>query len=63
MALPTAVAMFEVGPRDGLQNEPHEVDTALKVALIGRLAACGLVAIESTSFVSPKRVQIGRAHV
>ncbi|HJM61975.1 MAG TPA: hydroxymethylglutaryl-CoA lyase [Alphaproteobacteria bacterium] len=56
MALPTAVAMFEVGPRDGLQNEPHEVDTALKVALIGRLAACGLVAIESTSFVSPKRV-------
>jgi hydroxymethylglutaryl-CoA lyase len=56
MALPTAVTMFEVGPRDGLQNEPHEVDTALKVALIDRLAVCGLGAIESTSFVSPKWV-------
>ena len=56
MALPTAVTMFEVGPRDGLQNEPHEVDTALKVALIDRLTVCGLGAIESTSFVSPKWV-------
>jgi len=48
--------MFEVGPRDGLQNEAGEVTTATKVELIDRLAACGLSAIESTSFVSPKWV-------
>ena len=48
--------MFEVGPRDGLQNESGEVTTATKLELIDRLAACGLSAIESTSFVSPKWV-------
>ncbi len=56
MALSASVAMFEVGPRDGLQNEAGEVTTATKVELIDRLAACGLSAIESTSFVSPKWV-------
>jgi hydroxymethylglutaryl-CoA lyase len=44
----------EVGPRDGLQNEPGEVPTAVKVELIERLADAGLPAVEATAFVSPK---------
>jgi hydroxymethylglutaryl-CoA lyase len=56
MALPQGVRIFEVGPRDGLQNEPGQVPTATKVALIDRLAAAGLTAIEATAFVSPKWV-------
>jgi hydroxymethylglutaryl-CoA lyase len=44
----------EVGPRDGLQNEPGEVPTAVKVELIERLAEAGLPAVEATAFVSPK---------
>jgi hydroxymethylglutaryl-CoA lyase len=56
MALPKSVRLFEVGPRDGLQNEPHDVTTAIKIELVDRLAACGLSTIESTSFVSPKWV-------
>jgi hydroxymethylglutaryl-CoA lyase len=54
MALPTHVKMVEVGPRDGLQNEPGTVSTETKVALIDRLSECGLSTIEATSFVSPK---------
>jgi hydroxymethylglutaryl-CoA lyase len=49
--LPSAVRIREVGPRDGLQNEPEIVDTASKVALIERLARSGLRRIEVTSFV------------
>lgn len=56
MGLPQSVKIFEVGPRDGLQNEPTPVDTETKVALIERLAAAGVQAIESGSFVSPKWV-------
>jgi hydroxymethylglutaryl-CoA lyase len=56
MGLPSRVRIVEVGPRDGLQNEPAQVPTATKVALIDRLSACGLETIESTSFVSPKWV-------
>ncbi len=48
------VRIVEVGPRDGLQNEPREVPTAVKVELIERLAAAGLPAVEATAFVSPK---------
>src|SRR5690606_12705294 len=44
------------GPRDGLQNEPGEVPTAVKVELIERLADAGLPAVEATAFVSPKWV-------
>jgi len=51
-----AVRIVEVGPRDGLQNEPREVPTATKVELIERLAAAGLPAVEATAFVSPKWV-------
>ncbi len=54
--LPTHVRIVEVGPRDGLQNEPQMVATAVKVELIDRLAAAGLSAIEATAFVSPKWV-------
>jgi hydroxymethylglutaryl-CoA lyase len=53
-AIPNAVRMVEVGPRDGLQNEKTIVPTAVKIELINRLSACGLRTIETTSFVSPK---------
>ncbi len=56
MALPRHVRMVEVGPRDGLQNEPGTVTTAQKIELIERLADSGLKVIESGSFVSPKWV-------
>ena len=54
--LPRQVKIFEVGPRDGLQNEAQPVATHTKVALIEQLAEAGLKAIESGSFVSPKWV-------
>lgn len=50
------VRVVEVGPRDGLQNEKAEVDTAVKIELINRLSDCGLKMIEATSFVSPQAV-------
>jgi hydroxymethylglutaryl-CoA lyase len=50
--LPADVTLFEVGPRDGLQNETRLVATADKVALIDALSGCGLRAIEITSFVN-----------
>ena len=50
------VRIVEVGPRDGLQNEPGELPTAVKVELIERLASAGLPAVEATAFVSPKWV-------
>ena len=56
LELPGAVTVYEVGPRDGLQNEPGPVGTAVKVELIERLAAAGLPAVEATSFVRPDRV-------
>lgn len=54
--LPSSVTIYEVGPRDGLQNEPAKIDTAVKVAFINALADAGCKAIEATSFVSPKWV-------
>ena len=48
------VRIVEVGPRDGLQNEPREVPTEVKLELIERLADAGLPAVEATAFVSPK---------
>jgi hydroxymethylglutaryl-CoA lyase len=50
------VHIVEVGPRDGLQNEPGNVPLAIKRGLIERLAAAGLREIEAGAFVSPKRV-------
>jgi hydroxymethylglutaryl-CoA lyase len=52
--VPQRVTIYEVGPRDGLQNESRMVATDDKVALIDALADTGLPAIEITSFVSPK---------
>jgi hydroxymethylglutaryl-CoA lyase len=49
--LPSAVAIREVGPRDGFQNEPEVIPTADKVRLIELLGASGLRRIEVTSFV------------
>src|SRR5215471_11498385 len=54
--LPRRVRMVDVGPRDGLQNEPITVPTEIKVGLIDRLTDAGFPAIEATSFVSPKWV-------
>lgn len=56
------VRITEVGPRDGLQNEPGIVPTAEKVRLVELCAATGVDEIEVTSFVSPKWVpQLGDA--
>ena len=54
--LPEAVTIWEVGPRDGLQNEATVVPTAVKAEFIDRLAAAGHTIIEATSFVHPKWV-------
>ncbi len=48
------VVVYEVGPRDGLQNEPDTIPTPAKLELITRLGVAGLRRIEVTSFVSPK---------
>jgi hydroxymethylglutaryl-CoA lyase len=56
MLLPKRVRIVDVGPRDGLQNEPGVVPTEVKVELIDRLSDAGLPAVEATSFVSPKWV-------
>ncbi|XP_066245461.1 hydroxymethylglutaryl-CoA lyase, mitochondrial [Euwallacea similis] len=52
----SSVRIVEVGPRDGLQNEPMQVPTETKIELINRLSETGLKTIEVTSFVSPKWV-------
>jgi hydroxymethylglutaryl-CoA lyase len=49
-----SVRVYEVGPRDGLQNEKSIIPTAAKVALINLLSDAGFEKIEATSFVSPK---------
>lgn len=51
-----SITVVEVGPRDGLQNEPTTVPTAVKIAFIEALAAAGLPVIETTSFVNPAAV-------
>lgn len=56
MTLPKSVKLVEVGPRDGLQNEPQDVPAMAKMQLIELLADAGLKHIESASFVSPKWV-------
>jgi hydroxymethylglutaryl-CoA lyase len=52
--LPAEVTLYEVGPRDGLQNESRLIPTDDKVRFIDALSATGLPAIEITSFVNPK---------
>jgi hydroxymethylglutaryl-CoA lyase len=50
------IAIVEVGPRDGLQNEAALLGTPDKIAFIRRLEACGVRRIEAVSFVNPRRV-------
>ncbi len=52
----TKVTLFEVGPRDGLQNEAHPLGPDDRVSLIKRLAHAGMPYVEAGSFVSPKWV-------
>ncbi len=54
--LPSAVTIWEVGPRDGLQNESVLVPSAVKAELVERLADAGHTVIETTSLVHPDRV-------
>ena len=56
MKYPKRVKLVEMGPRDGLQNEPGTVTTDVKVELIDRLSDAGFSAVEAGSFVSPKWV-------
>ena len=61
--LPERVTVYEVGPRDGLQNEAATVPTAAKIELVSRLGAAGVPVVEATSFVHPQRVpQLADAH-
>jgi hydroxymethylglutaryl-CoA lyase len=50
------IEIFEVGPRDGLQNEARQIPTAEKIALVDLLSGAGFRRIECASFVSPKWV-------
>jgi isopropylmalate/homocitrate/citramalate synthase len=56
MMLPRTVRIVEVGPRDGLQNEPKVAPVLTKVELIERLADAGLPSVEVGAFVSPRSV-------
>jgi hydroxymethylglutaryl-CoA lyase len=51
-----SVTVYEVGPRDGLQNEAAAIATTDKIAFIDRLSDAGLPAIEVSAFVNPARV-------
>ncbi|WP_163932143.1 hydroxymethylglutaryl-CoA lyase [Paraferrimonas sp. SM1919] len=63
MAFPKQVSIVEVGPRDGLQNEPTIISSDIKIALIEQLAAAGLKSIEAGSFVNPKWIpQMASTH-
>jgi hydroxymethylglutaryl-CoA lyase len=55
-AMPKRVTIYEVGPRDGLQNEQGVVSTQVKADFVRRLAAAGLPVVEATSFVHPRWV-------
>jgi isopropylmalate/homocitrate/citramalate synthase len=50
------VVVCDVGPRDGLQNEPEVLAPAVRAELVGRLAAAGVPRVEAASFVRPERV-------
>ena len=56
MSLPTTVTVYEVGARDGLQNEKALVPVEVKAEFVRRLLAAGHTAVETTSFVSPRWV-------
>jgi len=53
---PDSIELVEVGPRDGLQNEPDIISSETKLALINRMIGCGARRLEVASFVHPQRV-------
>jgi isopropylmalate/homocitrate/citramalate synthase len=53
---PAPVFVVEVGPRDGLQNEPDVLSPETRAELVGRLVATGIGVVEVASFVDPRRV-------
>lgn len=56
------MTVVDVGPRDGLQNEPEILAPEVRAELVGRLVGAGLRAVEVASFVDPRRVpQMGGA--
>ncbi|MGI8948786.1 MAG: hydroxymethylglutaryl-CoA lyase, partial [Ornithinimicrobium sp.] len=60
--MPERITIYEVGPRDGLQNESSVVPTEVKADFIRRLVAAGLETVEVTSFVPQRWVpQLGDA--
>ena len=60
--MPTRVTICDVGPRDGLQNEPEVLRPEVRADLVGRLVRARLPAVEVASFVDPRRVpQMGGA--
>ncbi|HEX7948956.1 MAG TPA: hydroxymethylglutaryl-CoA lyase [Candidatus Limnocylindrales bacterium] len=54
--MPDRVRIYEVGPRDGLQNEARPISLQAKLGYVERLVAAGLREIEATSFVSPRAI-------
>jgi hydroxymethylglutaryl-CoA lyase/(R)-citramalyl-CoA lyase len=51
-----SITICDVGPRDGLQNDPKILDPEVRAELVNRLAAAGLPRVEAVSFVNPARV-------
>ena len=56
MASASQVTVYDVGPRDGLQNEPEILGVEVRAELVRRLVGAGLPAVELASFVDPRRV-------
>jgi isopropylmalate/homocitrate/citramalate synthase len=56
MSTPARVTVYDVGPRDGLQNEPDVLAPEVRAELVERLVAAGVPALEVASFVDPRRV-------
>ncbi len=54
--MPASVRLYDVGPRDGLQNEPDVLAPEVRAELVRRLVEAGLRAVEVASFVDPRRV-------
>ena len=52
MTFPARATIVEVGPRDGLQNEPAAIATADKIAFVDRLSEAGYAVIEAAAFVT-----------
>lgn len=55
-SVPSPIRITEVGPRDGLQNEPAIVSTETKIAFVNALSQSGVAEIEAGSFVSPRAI-------